>query len=58
MGVLGGRSPPNTPYLPHRHGNSQRTRAFGDSRDDGVKYRVLHKDVNQYCCNYLYFDCL
>ena len=19
-------------------------------------YRVLHKDVNQNCCNYLYFD--
>jgi len=25
MGVLGGRSPPNTPCLSHHHGDSQRT---------------------------------
>lgn len=25
MGVLGGLHPLNTPYLPHRHGNPQKT---------------------------------
>ena len=32
MGVLGGLCPPNTPYLPHRHGDSQRTEIFQEKR--------------------------